>query len=187
MVAALSGTASGLGCALALACDGRVASEEGGRGEGGGERNREGASLGRDGVRMGLDEVRYGFVPPPWVSAHLGYVVGARHAERMIQSGVLVGVTEARRLGMVDEVTGRSDPNPFAVLCVNRMLALPSYGRAAVKAMMRRELCRSLRTVTDRVRDLEYFSALRESRTFRNNLEHYLKRRTRSGCENSVV
>ncbi|PTA69626.1 3-hydroxyacyl-CoA dehydrogenase NAD-binding domain-containing protein [Deinococcus arcticus] len=82
-VAALHGTALGGGLELALACAYRVAVP---------------------GARLGLPEVKLGVLPGAGGTGRLPRVVGVQKALDMMLSGTPIPATEARELGLVDEL-----------------------------------------------------------------------------------
>ncbi|WP_288405567.1 3-hydroxyacyl-CoA dehydrogenase NAD-binding domain-containing protein [uncultured Deinococcus sp.] len=82
-VAAIHGTALGGGLEVALACTYRVATAD---------------------ARLGLPEVKLGVLPGAGGTQRLPRVVGAQKALEMMLSGSPVKATEARDLGLVDEV-----------------------------------------------------------------------------------
>ncbi|GAA5514672.1 fatty acid oxidation complex subunit alpha [Deinococcus carri] len=82
-VAAIHGTALGGGLEVALACTYRVATKD---------------------ARMGLPEVKLGVLPGAGGTQRLPRVVGVQKALEMMLSGNPIGATEAKDLGLVDEI-----------------------------------------------------------------------------------
>ncbi|GAA5532789.1 3-hydroxyacyl-CoA dehydrogenase NAD-binding domain-containing protein [Deinococcus aluminii] len=82
-VAAIHGTALGGGLEVALACNYRVATKD---------------------ARLGLPEVKLGVLPGAGGTQRLPRVVGAQKALEMMLSGNPIGATEAKELGLVDEI-----------------------------------------------------------------------------------
>ncbi|MFC6659434.1 3-hydroxyacyl-CoA dehydrogenase NAD-binding domain-containing protein [Deinococcus multiflagellatus] len=82
-VAALHGTALGGGLELALACSYRVAVPD---------------------ARLGLPEVKLGVLPGAGGTQRLPRVVGAQKALDMMLSGAPIQATEAKELGLVDDL-----------------------------------------------------------------------------------
>ncbi|KEF35351.1 3-hydroxyacyl-CoA dehydrogenase [Deinococcus sp. RL] len=82
-VAAIHGTALGGGLEIALACTYRVATKD---------------------ARMGLPEVKLGVLPGAGGTQRLPRVVGVEKALEMMLSGNPIGATEAKELGLVDEL-----------------------------------------------------------------------------------
>jgi 3-hydroxyacyl-CoA dehydrogenase len=83
IVAALHGTALGGGLELALGCNYRVAVSS---------------------AKCGLPEVKLGILPGAGGTQRLPRIVGVPKALEMIVSGEPVGATEAKSLGLVDEI-----------------------------------------------------------------------------------
>jgi len=82
-IAAINGWALGGGCELALACDLRICSEK--------------ASLGQP-------EVKIGIIPGYGAPVRLARLVGPARAKELIYTGRLISATEAREMGLVNEV-----------------------------------------------------------------------------------
>ncbi|GMA16302.1 3-hydroxyacyl-CoA dehydrogenase [Deinococcus metallilatus] len=82
-VAAIHGTALGGGLEVALACTYRVATKD---------------------ARLGLPEVKLGVLPGAGGTQRLPRVMGAQKALEMMLSGNPIGATEAKELGLVDEI-----------------------------------------------------------------------------------
>src|SRR5271157_6607896 len=82
--AAITGHAPAGGTVIALFCDWRVAA--------------------RGDFRLGLSEVQVGVALPPVILSALRRQVGARQAERLAVTGVLISPQEALDIGLVDEL-----------------------------------------------------------------------------------
>jgi enoyl-CoA hydratase/carnithine racemase len=82
-IAAISGFCVGGGCALALACDFRLAETD---------------------ARLGIPAARLGIVYTIRDTRNLFHAVGLANAKRMLYSGELMSAAEARRIGLVQEV-----------------------------------------------------------------------------------
>ena len=91
-IAAISGTALGGGCELALACRLRIA---------------------KPGVMIGLPEVSLGVVPGAGGTARLPRLIGMKAAVGLISTGRPVSVEEAKNLGLIDIVA--EDPIAAAI------------------------------------------------------------------------
>lgn len=85
MVAAIHGACMGGGLELALACQGRVASDD-------------------PATRLGLPEVRLGLLPGGGGTQRLPRLVGLEQALELILTGRDVSASRAGRIGLVDEV-----------------------------------------------------------------------------------
>ncbi|KAI8870764.1 ClpP/crotonase [Ramicandelaber brevisporus] len=86
-VAAITGHAPGLGCALALAC-----------------RDRFMLRSTAGGGRIGLNEVAVGLPMPAWLTDRYVEVIGYRNAERLLPLGSMLPADEAARVGLIDRV-----------------------------------------------------------------------------------
>ncbi|MGH7657624.1 MAG: enoyl-CoA hydratase/isomerase family protein [Gemmatimonadales bacterium] len=83
VIAMINGFALGGGCELAMACDIRIAAES---------------------ARLGQPEVNLGIIPGGGGTQRLPRLVGLGNAYRLLYTGDLIDATEARRIGLVDEV-----------------------------------------------------------------------------------
>ncbi len=88
VVAAISGCCFGAGFELALACDYRVASPN---------------------AVFALPEIQYGLIPGCGGTVHLPRIIPFSEAVELVLSGRLITAEEARKLGLVDWVVGRTD------------------------------------------------------------------------------
>lgn len=82
-VAFIDGDAVGGGCGIAMACDVRIASHH---------------------ARLGITPAKLGLVYPLHDTRLLVNLVGPSQAKRLLFSGMLIGATEALRIGLVDVV-----------------------------------------------------------------------------------
>ena len=94
-VAAIHGACVGGGYELALACDARVASDD-------------------DCTRVGLPETQLGLLPAWGGSTRLPRLIGLMKALDVILAGKVMKATQAKRMGMVDEVVPREHLLGFA-------------------------------------------------------------------------
>ncbi|MEO5628371.1 MAG: enoyl-CoA hydratase/isomerase family protein [Thermomonas sp.] len=124
VAAAIAGHAPAGGCVLALCCDYRVMA---------------------DGpYRIGLNETQVGLVAPEGIQALMARVVGPHRAERLLVGGVLVESTEARDIGLVDELTGIDDVATRASVWLEGLLKLPRGPVLETRRIARRDVVAAL-------------------------------------------
>ena len=120
VVAAITGHSPAGGAVLGLYCDYRIMA---------------------DGpYKIGLNEVQVGLCPGPIIYAVLRRLVGPRHADQLVSSGVLLTPEEARKVGLVDRLVPENEVVPAAVAWAQAMVALPPQAVAATRAFARRDL-----------------------------------------------
>ena len=148
--AAVNGHCTGGGLELALICDFRIAAE-------------------LPFPYLGLPEVRLGLVPALGATARILGTIARRDALRMLYSGDLVTVAQARAFGLVDEVAipGRVlqsaldlcgsvlENSPAAIRALKRLI-VPASERASFGAALRQaadefSACCSLKDKNDRI------------------------------------
>jgi enoyl-CoA hydratase/carnithine racemase len=136
VAAAIAGHAPAGGCVLALCCDYRVMA---------------------DGpYRIGLNETQVGLVAPEGIQSLLSRVVGPHRSERLLVGGALVEASEARAIGLVDELTGIDDVATRARVWLESLLQLPREPVLATRRIARRDVVAALQP--DRI-DLPRFVA----------------------------
>ena len=124
VAAALAGHAPAGGCVLALCCDYRVMA---------------------DGpYRIGLNETQVGLVAPEGIQALLARVVGQHRAERLLVGGTLIDATEARAIGLVDELTDIDDVATRARVWLEGVLQLPRGPVLETRRIARRDVVAAL-------------------------------------------
>ena len=111
-VAAISGIATGGGLELAMACDFRIATHN---------------------AKLGLPECKIGLLPGAGGTQRLTALVGAQIAKRLIMTGELIGADQAKRIGLVDEVTTDADALSTAHGFCEPFLLIPAITLAAIK------------------------------------------------------
>lgn len=112
-IAFVDGEAVGAGCAVAMACDVRVATPA---------------------ARLGVTPAKLGLVYPLADLARLVDLVGPGQARRLLFSAQLVDAAEARAIGLVETVADTPDA------LVAAMAAASRHSTRALKALVRRAL-----------------------------------------------
>ncbi len=120
IAAAITGHAPAGGTVLALFCDWRVAPE--------------------GDWKIGLSEVQVGLPLPPVILSALRRLVGARNAERLAVSGLLVSPREALALGLVDDVVPTEQVITRALKWCEGLLALPRAAMELTRSQARADL-----------------------------------------------
>jgi enoyl-CoA hydratase/carnithine racemase len=118
--AAITGHAPAGGTALALFCDWRIAAE--------------GDS------KIGLSEVQVGLPLPPVIFSALRRLVGARQAEQLAVTGLLISPVEAVALGLVDEAVPAERVVDRALEWCQDLLALPRTAMELTRRQARADL-----------------------------------------------
>ncbi len=120
IAAAITGHAPAGGTVLALFCDWRIAPE--------------------GGWKVGPSEVQVGLPLPPVILSALRRLVGARHAERLAVSGLLVSPREAAVVGLVDEVVPAEQVIAHALTLCQDLLQLPRAAMELTRSQARADL-----------------------------------------------
>jgi enoyl-CoA hydratase/carnithine racemase len=100
VVAAINGFALGAGCETAMACTIRIAAEN---------------------AKFGQPEVKLGLVPGGGGTQRLPRLVGKGRAPQLILSGEMIGVQEAYRIGLVNEIVPAADLIARAEAILNKI------------------------------------------------------------------
>ncbi|MCA0240680.1 MAG: enoyl-CoA hydratase/isomerase family protein [Proteobacteria bacterium] len=100
VIAAIHGSALGLGLEFAMGCHYRIAQR---------------------GARLGLPEVKLGLLPGGGGTQRLPRLVGVEAAARLVADGDPVGADEALALGLVDEVAAEGELLPAALAFAQRV------------------------------------------------------------------
>jgi len=116
LVVAINGIAVGAGCEMLLYAD-RVVSGSA--------------------TRIGFPEVRNGVLPAAKGIYDLQCAVGYLRARKIMLSGELLHVIQARDLGLVDEVVPEEELVDTAIQCAGEYAARPAVLHAAIKAQAR--------------------------------------------------
>lgn len=120
IAAAITGHAPAGGTVLPLFCDWRVAAQ--------------------GDFRLGLNEVQVGIALPPIILSALRRQVGARQAERLAVTGVLISPHEALDIGLVDELVASERVVSRALEWCMGMVALPPEAMAVTRWNARADL-----------------------------------------------
>jgi 3,2-trans-enoyl-CoA isomerase len=123
VVAAITGHSPAGGAVISIFCDARVMAQK-----------AEGEFL------IGLNEVQVGLPMPPVIFHALRRLVGPRAAERLCVTAELVAATEARRIGLIDELVPAEGVVARAVEWCNAVLALPPEAMAETRRLARADL-----------------------------------------------
>jgi enoyl-CoA hydratase/carnithine racemase len=118
-VAAVTGYALGGGCELALACDVRIAADDG---------------------KLGQPEILLGLIPGAGGTQRLSRLVGPAKAKELIFTGRIVGAEEALNIGLVDRVVPTAEVYPAAQEWAGQFAAGPVYALRAAKEAIDRGL-----------------------------------------------
>lgn len=125
VAAAITGHSPAGGAVLALFCDFRVMAE--------------------GPFYIGLNEVRVGIPMPSGVADALARVVGRRQAERLCQTGDLMGPQEALEIGLVDRVVAGDQVVASAVEWCRPLTELPPHALRITRQTVRRDLVEIVR------------------------------------------
>ena len=120
VAAAITGHSPAGGAVLALFCDFRV--------------------MAHGPYFIGLNEVRVGIPMPMVVADALTRVVGPRQAERLCQTGSLIGPQEALEVGLVDRVVAVDEVVASAVEWCRELTELPAHALEITRKVVRRDL-----------------------------------------------
>lgn len=132
IAAAITGHAPAGGTVLSLFCDWRV------------------AAMGDS--KIGLSEVQVGLPLPPVILSALRRLVGARQAERLAVSGMLVTPAQAAALGLVDEVVPAEQVVDRALKWCQDLLVLPRAAMELTRRQARADLVGHFARDADRER-----------------------------------
>lgn len=113
-VARVNGSAFGGAVGLIACCDIAIASQE---------------------ARLGLTEVRLGLAPAA-ISPYVVAAIGVRQARRYFQTGELIGMDEAWRLGLIHEVAGAAELDATVEQILNSLLKGGPQAQREAKALV---------------------------------------------------
>jgi Delta3-Delta2-enoyl-CoA isomerase len=120
IASAISGHAPAGGTVLVLFCDWRCMAE--------------------GNWKIGLNEVQVGLPVPPVIFGALHRQIGARLAEQLATSGLLMSPHEALKLGLIDEIVAPEKVLEQAVEWCDQLLALPQGAMLPTRARARVDL-----------------------------------------------
>lgn len=120
VVAAITGHSPAGGAVISLFCDARFMAD--------------------GSFRIGLNEVQVGIPMPPVLFQALRRLVGPGQAEHLCVTSRLLLPTEAREIGLVDEVVAPEGLVPRAIEWCNALLALPPQAMAKTRRLVRTDL-----------------------------------------------
>jgi 3,2-trans-enoyl-CoA isomerase len=120
IVAAITGHAPAGGTVLALFCDWRIAAQ--------------------GDFKIGLNEVQVGIPLPPVILAALRRQVGARRAEWLAVTGILILPQQALEAGLIDEVAPAENAKSYALNWCNELLKVPAQAMAVSRSEARADL-----------------------------------------------
>ncbi|KAK7195331.1 Enoyl-CoA hydratase/isomerase family [Novymonas esmeraldas] len=164
IVAAVTGSAPGGGCVMAMGCDYRVMAR--------GPKGTAGNKL----YRLGLNEVQVGLGLPAWIAAAYEALMGQRVAERLALMGDLLTADEAVQVQLIDEVAADEDAAMAAAhRQIQRFVTVPQKARAMARATMRRKALQPLATEQDRAMDTARFVDSIMDPTVQKNVGEYLE------------
>lgn len=146
-IAFIDGDCVGGGCAIALACDMRVAAPQ---------------------ARLGITPARLGLVYPLHDTALLVDLVGPGQARRMMYTGELLDAPEALRIGLVEMIGESADA------LIGAILAGSGYSQRAIKGFVRRALDGQ---VADDAETLRIFAEAFAGPDFKEGAAAFLARR----------
>ena len=106
VVAAIHGTAVGLGLELPLACHARIASNH-------------------PSTKLGLPEVKIGILPGGGGTQRLPRLIGLQKALEMMTTGKNIYAYQAKKMGLVDELTDKNKLHQAAVILAKRLIKKP--------------------------------------------------------------
>ncbi|HEY7247094.1 MAG TPA: enoyl-CoA hydratase/isomerase family protein [Xanthobacteraceae bacterium] len=116
-IAAINGTAVGIGLELVTACDMRYASEQ---------------------ARLGEVAVPAGFVPESGGARNLPKLVGLGRAMEMILTGTIIDAAEAQRIGLVERVFPHDKLMEEVLKIAERIASAPFLSVRHAKSLVRR-------------------------------------------------
>jgi len=116
LIAMINGYCLGSGNELAMACDIRIASET---------------------ARFGQPEINLGMMPGGGATQRLPRLVGLGNAYKLLYTGQIIDATEARNMGLVDEVVPAKELKARTLLLADMIASRSSLALQAIKEAVR--------------------------------------------------
>jgi len=153
-IALINGHAPAGGCLLSMCCDYRIMVD--------------GKS------KIGLNETRLGIVAPFWFKDTMENCIGTRQTELALQLGTLFSVSEAHKIGLIDEV---APDLPAGIKAaenqLQQFLKIPATARFMSKMVVRGETLKRLEKIRDA--DVKQFVMFATSPQVQTGLGKYLE------------
>eukprot|EP00742_Colponemidia_sp_Colp-10_P015491 GILJ01017685.1.p1 GENE.GILJ01017685.1~~GILJ01017685.1.p1 ORF type:complete len:116 (-),score=18.12 GILJ01017685.1:118-465(-) len=108
--------------------------------------------------------------------ASLGYVVGKRNAEKLLQLGETPTGAEALAIGLIDELVSEEDVIPRAVAAAKKFLSVNNQARCLSRDMMRIEIMSGLGDHEAQEEDMKFFADMIIKPELQKSLAEYLAR-----------
>lgn len=143
IICAINGNSPAGGCITALGCDYRIMAKS--------PKDKPDRLY-----RIGLNETKLGIVAPPWAMASLGYVVGKRKAEKMLQLGETPTGAEALAIGLIDELVEEEEILARATAAAKKFMSINNQARWLSRDMMRGEIMAFLGDRESQEQDIQF-------------------------------
>eukprot|EP00388_Colpodella_angusta_P027065 GDKK01008103.1.p1 GENE.GDKK01008103.1~~GDKK01008103.1.p1 ORF type:complete len:321 (-),score=53.96 GDKK01008103.1:77-1039(-) len=163
LICAINGNSPAGGCITALGCDYRIMAKH--------PKDKPDRLY-----RIGLNETKLGLVAPSWAMASLGYVVGKRRAEKMLQLGETPTGEEALSIGLIDELVSEEEVIPRAVATAKKFLSVNNQARWLSRDMMRGEIMSFLGDREAQEQDIQFSANMVINPEVQKSLGEYLAR-----------
>ena len=163
IICAVNGNSPAGGCITALGCDYRIMAKH--------PKDKPERLY-----RIGLNETKLGVVAPPWAMASLGYVVGKRRAEKMLQLGETPTGAEALSIGLIDELVEEEEIFVRAQAAAKRFLSVNNQARWLSRDMMRGEIMAFLGDREAQEQDIQFHANFIINPDVQKSLGDYLAR-----------
>jgi enoyl-CoA hydratase/carnithine racemase len=155
MICAVNGTAVGAGMDMALMCDIRFASEN---------------------ARFSEGYIKVGLVPGDGGAYFLPRMVGMAKALELLWTGDFVSASEAKELGMVNQVYTAEDLLPKTMAFAERLASSPTIALRMIKRAAYQSVNLDLRTSLDLISS--HFSIVRDTEDHREAVAAMLEKRS---------